>query len=156
MSHAIAFILLTLLAGPLLPGGEGVRSPEKPLAEKPAGDDPLEGLWSVAGRTQGIEGSEYTGTVQITRMGDGYALLIAAVVPAADGFNWAQVTGVGLRHGNVLAVSYKMGDRAGLSLWQIGKDGQSMSGRWTQFPGDRAGIESLKFLGKAAKPPAGT
>ena len=121
-------------------------------AADPDAPDPIVGLWSIAGSLSGR--SDYRGTVQIRAAGDGYAVIYSAIADDKDGnVGVVQLVGVGLRKGDCLSVAWHDGHRSGVSVWEISKDAKRMAGRWTLYPGQKAGTESLKYLGKAPDPP---
>ena len=83
---------------------------------------------------EGVEvgGTKYTAEVEIRRLGDAYAV------------SWTKGTvplhiGIGIRKGNVLAVSFASKTGGGVAVYQIGK-ARTLQGEWT----DAGGIGLLR------------
>jgi hypothetical protein len=102
----------------------------------------LSGIWHVAGET---EDGPYAGACVVTRVGNRYV------------FCWAMVDaptiGVGLVKGNLIAVTWHQPGRSakGLTLYEVSKDGKTMTGEWLQVPSDtQRRTETLRFLRKTA------
>jgi hypothetical protein len=93
--------------------------PAAVAAEETASVD-LSGTYACEG--QNPDGSAYVAVVEIVRRGDTY--LVRWTMPQD-----VQVTGVGIRSGGVLAVSYVGGGPA-IVVYSVGEDGR-LDGTWT-------------------------
>lgn len=93
-------------------------------AADPAGSYKIEG-------NNPDHGSDYSGTVEVTKTGDTYK-----IVWTIDGTKYI---GTGIGDENFLAVSYKSGDHTGLALY--GEKGSDWVGIWTYAGGKALGAE---------------
>lgn len=105
----------------------------------------IQGYYSCRG--QEASGKPYAGVVTIRKIGEVYMVQWAV----ADGF-----TGIGLRHGNSLSVSWAIlkDDKAlrGVNVYKISEPGPKLVGKWATIPGNgRILSETLVFL-KALDP----
>ena len=94
----------------------------------------VEGIWMVQGTEKG---KEYGGAATIVRIGEVY--LVQWIVRGTSSM------GIGVRKEDQLAVSWRMGEVMGVTLYRVGKD--RLSGSWATYPGDAvAKPEVLTFL----------
>jgi uncharacterized protein (TIGR03067 family) len=93
--------------------------------EKPQVQPDIAGMYQCDGLE--ADGNRYTAQVEIRRLGDAYAV------------SWARGTvpihiGVGVRKGDVLAVSFASKGGGGIAVYQISKD-RKLQGEWTDLGG---------------------
>lgn len=108
----------------------GVDSQETELAERTSGTG-LEGKYKISGTNPG--GQEYTGTLEVSRSGDGYS------------FKWIAgetFTGFGIRTGDDIAVGFG-GNRCSFVSYDIGSDG-TLDGKWGGPGSNSTGTEIAK------------
>lgn len=117
--------------------------PASAKLKRPSVDDTGEigGYYTCKGLEAG--GKSYTGVCVITKKGEVY--LVSWMIGAGSTF-----TGLGIRQGNTLAVSWALpGDRGmvrGVNLYTI-QSGGRLSGRWATLPGPgMLQSETLTFL----------
>ena len=144
-----ALFCTLLLAAPSTPENPEKKSDPKTPKTPKVKADPVEeapgidGYYTCKGKEAG--GKAYTGICVITKKNDVY--VVSWMIGAGSSF-----TGIGIRQGNNLAVSWSItGDRGvvrGVNLYQI-QSGGRLSGRWATLPGP--GVmqsETLTFLKK--------
>ena len=119
---------LILLLAVLLIGSYTLAGP---AAQQPDTASDLSGIYECDGRNG--DGSRYEGYVVIARHGDTYR--VQWIFESRRG-----ATGIGIRDGNTLAVSYF----GGLAMYRI--DGAQLVGRWT-VP-DAQGVLSSETLNR--------
>lgn len=119
------------------------------IAQEPTNTPDLEGIYSVVGKDIT---SEYTGCAIIRKHGDRYL-----VQSCITGFSEGQVKhmttsrGAGILQGDTLSFAWKNGEGAGVTVYQVTKDG--LRGSWTAFPGPKDIChETLKKIGPLPKP----
>jgi hypothetical protein len=100
-------------------------------AQEPA----LEGGYLSSGSNP--DGSEYSGFVEIARHGDSFIVswIFPKVTDDAILFVPSSV-GVGIIHGEMLAVSYYSGRMMGIVLYRIEESGNRLTGRWVAAGND--------------------
>lgn len=124
-------ILFGVLAGLFLFGGVAPADEKQP---KIAGTYECEGV--------NPDGKAYKGKVEIKKNGDVFN--IAWRLDAGDSYE-----GVGALNGNILSVSWKAGNSAGLVVYKVekGDKGAKLIGKWTVVPSDgKLHNETLTFL----------
>jgi hypothetical protein len=142
-----ALVCWLLLAAPSTPDSPEKKSdsttPKTPKVKTdPVEEAPsLDGYYTCKGKEAG--GKSYTGICVIAKKNDVY--LVSWMIGAGSSF-----TGIGIRQGNNLAVSWSItGDRGvvrGVNLYQI-QSGGRLSGRWATLPGPGVmQTETLTFL----------
>lgn len=94
--------------------------------------DPV-GTYNVEGNNPG-GGSQYRGTVTITKTGETYRVIWVV--------GGTRYIGTGIGNKDFLAVSYQSGNSSGLALY--GADGGNWKGVWTTSSGDKMGAEFWK------------
>jgi hypothetical protein len=120
-AHRLAALAVVgLLALGAAPAAPAVQPPSAP-----GQDEDLSGTYTVKGTT--AEGREYEGTCRISKEGDCYKL------------RWkigeGSQTGLGIRQGEVLAVSFTDGKEfAGVVAYRI--RGGRLTGKWAAFGGE--------------------
>ncbi len=95
------------------------------------GHSDLAGTYDVAGTN--LDGSPYTGTLQVTARGPAYQ------------FSWAtgnDYEGVGLQGDDAVAAAYG-GDGCGVVLYRVGRDG-TLDGRWAIYGMEGVGTERAR------------
>jgi len=108
----------------------GVDTQERELAERTSGTG-LEGKYKVSGTNPG--GQEYTGSLDVSRNGAGYA------------FKWnagETFTGFGIRTGDDIAVGFG-GDKCAFVSYDINPDG-TLDGKWGGPGSNTVGTELAK------------
>lgn len=112
----------------------------KPAPQKEIGD--ISGYYDCEG--QQSDGKKYNGVVVIQKRNEAY--VVSWIIPGNPSF-----TGIGVRQGNLLAVSWAMmqGEKKfiqGVNFYKI-EPGPRLAGRWASLPGN--GVlqwETLMFL----------
>jgi hypothetical protein len=94
--------------------------------------DPV-GHYGVSGTNPG-SGTQYGGTVSVTRTGETYRVIWVV--------GGTRYVGTGIGDRNFLAVSYRAGNETGLALY--GADGGNWAGVWTYAGGRQVGNEIWK------------
>jgi hypothetical protein len=116
-------------AAPTIATSPNDRAPE------PAADEALfEGTWTIA-EAKTLDGSPYSGTVQIAKKGERYEVKTQS--------NLSNTSGLGLASGNKLCVGWGA-NGFGVVFYKIGQDG-TLNGRWTSSaagPNDSDGLEN--------------
>jgi hypothetical protein len=128
-----AFLGVLLLAAPSPTDTEkkGDSAPKTPKVKAEAIEDApsIDGYYTCKGKEAG--GKQYSGICVIAKKNDVY--IVSWMIGAGSSF-----TGIGIRQGNNLAVSWTIsGDRGvvrGVNLYQI-QSGGRLSGRWATLPG---------------------
>lgn len=91
------------------------------------------GLYDVTGTNP--DGSAYEGRLVLNQVG----IVSWQVVWEVSG---DRIEGIGMSAGNVFSVTYQLGQRTGLGIFNVNADG-FMSGQWTVFGSSGIGTESL-------------
>jgi hypothetical protein len=147
MSIAPLVCMLLLAGAPSSPDNpekkEATPKTPKVKAEPVEAAPEIDGYYTCKGKE--AAGKAYSGICVIAKKNDVY--LVSWMIGAGSSF-----TGIGIRQGNQLVVSWSLsGDRGlvrGVNLYQIQSGGQ-LTGRWATLPGP--GVmqsETLTFLKK--------
>ena len=119
-------------------------------------DEPgLDGIYALKGLNPA--GTEYRGVVAVVHERDTF--VVTWMAPYSDGETMALVpiaVGIGIRDGEMLAVSYFDGETAGIVLYRIEDEGRRLAGRWVVAGGDgKACAQTLtKLPGEVSEPAA--
>ncbi|HYF09020.1 MAG TPA: hypothetical protein VD970_15465 [Acetobacteraceae bacterium] len=92
------------------------------------------GLYELNGTNP--DGTAYDGQVMMQQVG----IVSWRVVWSVSG---ERIEGIGMSSGNVLSVTYQLGQRTGMGIFFINADG-SMSGQWTVLGSSGIGTETLR------------
>lgn len=100
----------------------------------------------------GIDGgSEYSGSVVITRVKNAYIFQYSTVTETEKGMSFSAMQGIGVLKGNSISVGWGVGEKVtGATHYTI--EGKNLSGTWTMLPGDgNLKEEQLTFLTRGGK-----
>ena len=143
MLTAFLGVLLLAAPSPTDTDKKGESAPKAPKVKTEAIEDApsIDGYYTCKGKEAG--GKAYSGICVIAKKNDVY--LVSWMIGAGSSF-----TGIGIRQGNNLAVSWTItGDRGvvrGVNLYQI-QSGGRLVGRWATLPGPGAmQQETLTYL----------
>jgi hypothetical protein len=135
---AYGFCLYKLLPDGKMEGQWTVNGASGRLATETAtGGTPgkVEGNYDIRGTTF-IHGGEYRGTLSIARLGETYAA--TWTVPEGS------YHGIGLRHGDYLAIAWSVENAAGYGIVDYKLEGNSAQGRWTMIDQTQLSFEVLQ------------
>ena len=131
-------VFLSMLMGPLVGHAAAMQSAAEPAA--------LPGVYECQG--VGADGKEYRGAVVIEP--DGSRFLLQWYISAE-----LTAVGLGIREGNMLAVSFFSADAGGVILYRI--DGQRLVGHWSApLTNGQVFEETLTRMGDPPAPPPST
>ena len=91
------------------------------------------GIYNVTGTNP--DGSTYEGTLLMQQAG----IVSWRVTWSVQG---ERIEGIGMSSGNIFSVTYQLGDRTGMGIFNVNADG-SMFGQWTAMGSTGIGTETL-------------
>ncbi len=95
----------------------------------------LEGTYQIEG-TPLVPGGRYQGTMSVMRLGEAYA--VDWTTPEGG------YRGIGLRHGDYLAIGWSLARAGGFGVVDYQLDGPVANGRWTMIGENRLSFENLQ------------